>query len=368
MYFEYRGADSAAACLAEAADPGTEWLLCLADRHANDLPAFLSACRDAAVPVCGAIFPGLIHDARGVDHGFVAVPLPSGSRIALAQLSENSLSWKIAPPELTGTNFSSAFLLVDCLAPNIDGFLEEIYDRFGTRINHVGAGAGYHDLRDAPAIFTGEGLEPAGALLILVPRRATVAIRHGWKRVAGPFVASSTRGNVIRELNWEPAGTFYRAQVAVQNPELADKPVFPDLNSTYPLCIAKEGSEDIFRDPMRISEADEVVVLSAVSENSVMYLAHGDHDSLIQAARQAIEDCEAPHDVEQCFISDCYSRALMLKEDFARELETVRTALSSFTSAEIEGVQALGEIAANGKQKLEFFNKTFVIGLMHRAG
>jgi hypothetical protein len=116
---------------------------------------------------------------------------------------------------------------------------------------------------------------------------------------------------------------------------------------------------------MYITDADEVVVLSDVSENSVMYLAHGDKDSLIEAARQAVEDCGAPAGVERCFISDCYSRVLMLGEDFGSELDTVRRALEGFTDAQPEGVQALGEVAANGRQKLEFFNKTIVVGLLH---
>ena len=67
--------------------------------------------------------------------------------------------------------------------------------------------------------------------------------------------------------------------------------------------------------------------------------------------------------MERCFVSDCYSRVLKLGEDFNRELDTARRALRADVA--LEGVQALGEIAANGKQKLEFFNKTFVVGLLH---
>lgn len=119
------------------------------------------------------------------------------------------------------------------------------------------------------------------------------------------------------------------------------------------------------RDPMYITDADEVVVLSDVSENSVMYLAHGDRASLIEAARQAVVDCGAPAQIERCFISDCYSRVLMLGDAFNSELDTARSALRGIADVELEGVQALGEIAANGRQKLEFFNKTFVVGLLH---
>lgn len=325
----------------------------------------LAACDRLGLEVCGGIFPGLIEGGEGRDSGIIALPLPTGSRVTLARLGKDSLDWVTPPPAPAESSFASSILLVDCLAPNIEGLMNKVYDLYGCSMHHVGAGAGYHDLRALPSIFTREGLQPHAALMIALPQPLTLGVRHGWKRVAGPFVASLSEGNVIQELNWEPAGTFYRNQVGKQTPSLRDNPVFPDLSSIYPLCIAKEGSEDIMRDPMYITEADEVVVLSEVTVNSVMYLAHGDRNSLIEAARQAVEDCGAVADVECCFISDCYSRVLMLGDDFNRELDTVSNAVAAITDVKLEGVQALGEIAANGTQKLEFLNKTFVVGLLH---
>ncbi len=365
MYLTYTDATQVAASLANSDNPGKRWVLCLADRHSADLPDLLAACEALELEVCGGIFPGLIHSNTGRDSGIVALPLPAGSQVALAHLDKNRVEWLIPPPDPGDTRFASSILLVDCLAPNIEGLMDKVYDLYGSRLHHVGAGAGYHDLRTAPAIFTGQGLHDHAALMIALPRRLTLGVRHGWTRVAGPFVVSRSNGNVIQEFNWEPAGNFFRDQVGMQNPGLRDKPVFPEVNSIYPLCIAKEGSEDVMRDPMYITEADEVVVLSDVAENSVMYLAHGNRDSLIAAARQAMDDCGKPAAVERCFISDCYSRVLMLGDDFGRELETACSALQNIADIELEGVQALGEIAAKGTQKLEFFNKTFVVGLLH---
>lgn len=368
MYIAFTSAQQIAEELLAAAPAGSPplWVLCVADRHGEAIPDLLAALGQRGIRACGAIFPGLIHGATAPDSGLIAIPLPGDSVLACAELAPGRVGWRQEPPALSNGDAISAMLLVDCLSPNIAGLLEDIYDRYGPLLPQVGGGSGYHDLRPAPTVFAGDGLVPHGALFILTPRRATVQVRHGWQRVAGPFVASRASGNVIYEFNWEPAGSFYRSQVEAQDPSLAGHPVFPDLNSTYPICVGREGGEDVIRDPVAIGAGGEVKVLSDVRENSVMYLVHGDESTLIAAARQAVTDCGTPADVERCFVSDCYSRALMLGTGFTRELAAAAEALGRFTQAVPEGVQAFGEVAANGQQKVEFFNKTFVVALSHR--
>lgn len=367
MYLPFTSCEQAIADLRAAAATDVLWLLCLADSHGDDLPDLLAAFRTQGMKVCGGLFPGLIHGAATKDTGMIAIPLPASSQVALAHLAPGSVAWQTPPAKVEENGKVSAIILVDCLAPHISGLLEDIYDRYGHRVSYVGAGTGYRDLRPAPTLFTEQGSQRHAALLITTRERATVRVRHGWKRVRGPFVASRTQGNIIREFNWESAGSFYRREVVALNPDYAAHPVFPDLSTLYPLCIGKEGGEDVIRDPIRVTDGEELVVLSDVMENSVMYLAHGNRVSLIEAARQAVEDCGKPQDVARCFVSDCYSRTQMLGEAFPKELETVCRAVARFTDAVPEGVLAMGEIAANGEQILEFYNKTFVVALTHRS-
>ena len=365
MHLPYQSPDQVLTALKASGAHTSLWLLCVADRHAAALPELLEACRAAGLRVCGGLFPGLIVGPQHINEGLLAIPLPDDSLVAIATLELHQLRWLTPLPPLPSAQDASSLILVDCLAPNISLMLEQLYDTYGNLLPHCGAGTGFHDLRNVPSVFTQDGFFPSAGLVVIQPRKLTVRVRHGWHRVRGPFVASRTRGSVIQDMNWEPAGPFYRRLVASQNPELADKPIFPDQNSNYPLCFSKEGSEDVMRDPMRITDDNEVVTLSEVPENSLLYLAHGDRHSLVAAARQAVEDCGMPQDVERCFVSNCFSRALMLKETFHEELEAVCAAISEFTAVRPEGVLALGEIAANGKQSLEFFNKTIVIALSH---
>jgi hypothetical protein len=361
MYMDFRSSDQIVETLCRLNQPGSLWLVLAADCHGDEITPVLDALRNRNVRVCGGIFPGLIHGNARKDSGIIAIQLPDQSAYCVGILSTNELSWQSPPPSLATKEPVGALILTDCLGCNISGFLEDIYNQYGNDISYSGAGAGYHDLRKSPSIFAENGLVPNAALLILIPRETKVRVQHGWKRVLGPFVASHTDRNIIKELNWESAGRFYRKLVEGLNPALAGAPVFPDLNSTYPLCIAKEGGEDVLRDPISINEADEIVVLSDVTENAVMYLAHGDQDSLIDAAGQAVEELGELDNVDSCLIFDCYSRALMIADEFPRELRRIQEKLAALTDVIPEGVLALGEIAANNGPCIELFNKTIVI-------
>ncbi len=367
MYIPFNSIDQVITDLQNASKSNNTplWLLGIADCHGKELPKLLDGCREAGLSVCGGIFPGVIHGEELKKTGLIARPVPPDSYVITATLTKDGVAWNNSLPTISKDSAYSSILFVDCLVPHISSLMEDLYDQYGSQINHFGAGCGYHDLRTEPSIFTENGQLDNAALMIISRQRSTVRVRHGWNRQAGPFVASRTEGNIIKELNWEPAGSFYRQEVIKQNSVYTDRPIFPDMGSVYPLCIAKEGGEDVMRDPMGLTDRDEIVVLSDVAENSIMYLAHGDHKTLIAAAQQAVEDCGTPDDVEQCFISDCFSRVLMLGDHFKEELKAANMAVKHFSDVTPEGVIALGEVANNGGQYLEFFNKTFVIALTH---
>ena len=369
MHLPFTSCEHVVDALLSNAPPGPSppWLLCVAEAHADALVELLRQLRGRGLRVCGGVFPGLLSGAERLSSGLIAIALPQGTRLALADLA-HGLAWREPLPALSAGDEASSIILVDCRAPGIARLLEDVFDHCGPRAAHAGAGAGFHDLRAAPCIFTEEGLHAQAALVLLMPRRSTVSVRHGWHRVRGPFVATRTRGNVIEEINWESAGRFYRQAVAEQDAPTAASPVFADLGAAYPLSLGKEGGEDVIRDPVRVTDADELLVLSDVSENSVMYLAHGDRGSLIQAARQAVQACRPAGRIERVFVADCISRTAVLGEDFGRELQAVDQALSELTAVAPEGVLALGEIAAAAGQPLEFFNKTFVVALVEAPG
>lgn len=367
MYLPFESCAGVADALAsQSANSGeTLWLLCVADTHGEQVPALLETCRARGIRVAGGVFPGLVYGEDALQEGLIALPLPPESMVLVAELHEDGARWQHPLPQAEAAGYHSAILFMDCLAKGISTLMAELYDRFGGRLSYFGAGTGYRDLSDQPSVFDSERFGRGMGLLVLSPRRATVQVRHGWTRVAGPFVASRTQGNVISELNWEPAEGLYREAVTAQDPAFTDLPIFPDVGAVYPLCIAYEGGEDIIRDPIQVDGQGAITVLSDVAENAMMYLAHGDQESLIAAAREAVLACGAPTDPSLCFVSDCYSRALKLDDAFTLELRAVADALRGICDRPAEGVLGLGEVANSDGRYLALHNKTFVIALTH---
>ena len=365
MYIPFTSAQNLVERLTTTQHDQPIWLLCISDRHAEEMPSLFTEARNRGVPICGGIFPGLIDGNRRRDEGVIAIPLYGAVKLITGTLKRDHVEWTTPLPDLPQEKTTSALIFLDSQSPAIVPFMDTIYDQYGTSMHYVGAGAGYRDLRNVPAIFSPSGFIRHGGLLILLPLAITVNVRHGWKRVAGPFIASRTDSKVIQELNWETAGTLYRQEVEALAPELKDKPVFPDLGSRFPLSIGKQSAEDVVRDPFMINNADEILLLSDVPENSAIYISEGNKDTLIDAAHQAVAECADTTSVTTCFISDCYSRALMLGDELETELDRASTALKQFTDTKAQGVLALGEICGNGRTNLEFYNKTFVVALIH---
>ena len=88
MYIDFESPDQLANKLAALSDPAAPplWLVLLADRHGETLGEIAAHLERAGLQACGGVFPGLI-DGVDVRHsGAIAIALPAGSRLAVADL------------------------------------------------------------------------------------------------------------------------------------------------------------------------------------------------------------------------------------------------------------------------------------------
>lgn len=344
-------------------DDGEYWLILLADYHMDQLPNIVTHLTENSVRFCGAVFPGLVVNKRMLHQGAiirkircssppVILPMPSLSWDTVKNLP---LTADIKPEGATCLTF------VDCLSEGIDLFLSSLYDHFGNKCSYFGAGAGTQDLSDSNCIFDSSGLYSKAALVAIISQPSRCSARHGWTRHSGPMVASKTTNNVIHELDGEIAETVYRNALPDNLQNTPPEHFYRDVGPRFPFSLEYPGSEDAVRDPVSISKNGDVTFLSDIPEGSLMYLVEGTPESLIDAAQEAVRH-SINESTESLFICDCLSRTMALDSRFPMELRVIYDEVNSVKpKLNVEGVIALGEIASNGDQPVNFFNKTFGI-------
>lgn len=352
----------------EPLDPNEYWLILLSASHSEQVPELVEHLNGSGTRYFGALFPGLID---GADHhitGAICKRIHCLVPPCIIPLDDFNMDSLQGLPTLDMIEGQAVTLLCfpDCHASNISTFLTEIFNNYGNEINYFGSGAGYNDLRIAPTLFTAEGFAQNSVLVAFGVMSTRVSAKHGWRRIKGPFVATRTDGNIILEINWQPAEELYRS---VLDPELADVPrqeFFTKVSSHYPLCIEKSGAEDVVRDPIGVTDEGGVICLSDVEEGAVMHLMHGAAEELKKAALEAVEDIAEQNSFNDVLVCDCYSRVLLLGKRFKEELQAVSDNVGHYNAkVKPQGVIALGEIASDGNHVVELYNKTFGICLFN---
>lgn len=134
---------------------------------------------------------------------------------------------------------------------------------------------------------------------------------------------------------------------------------FFDLAKSYPFGIAKLDAESIVRNPLLTGEDSSLICVGAITEGSFVDILTGDKSSLITAARHALISAKESCNSKTILFMDCISRVLFLDNDFKYELNAVND-----ENIPLIGALTLGEIANSGKDYLEFYNKTAVIGIL----
>ena len=347
-------------------DESTTFLLLLAEKTTPDLGELVKELNSLNISFIGGIFPSLIsgeihHETGAIIQSFSHVQKPVVIRDLVQPLSQIKT---ISIPK-TDDKFTQ-LVLVDGIASHISNFLFEMYNTFGNSVNYLGCGAGSISLESKPCLITNEGVLKDAALICLLDKKSELGVRHGWKNIEGPFVATKTEGNTIHELNWEPAFDFYKKLIHNHSDIEIGKDLFLNISKSYPFGIYKEESEFIVRDPI-IVDGTSITCIAEVPENTILYLLTSDKKTLLAAAGSTFKTTTPIiHKAHTGLIFDCISRALFLGQDFKNELSAVYQSFQKYAPGVLpEGALSLGEIALNGRGDLEFFNKTLVTGIIY---
>ena len=336
-------------------------LIFVAEKSASEVSELIDLLNRNGLKFFGGIYPTIIHDTNNYHDGILLIEVPFVQEIIKFSMKDESTFKEIKNLEAVNT----AILLIDAMVSETDLLLKKVYGLLNNQINIVGGGAGFMSFEQQPCIFTQDGMFDDGAILALMSSKSKIGVKHGWEVFAGPFIATSTEKNIIKELNWRPAFEVYQEVIEANSANKFTENNFIDIAKIFPFGIYKEGAEFVVRDPIAINEAGEIVCISEVPENSTLQILTGDPEKLILAARDVAAQTYHEESAANCLmVFDCITRVMYLDKQFEDELKAMKDVYKE-SKCKIRGVSTLGEIASSGMGFVDFYNKTIVASSLY---
>ncbi len=324
--------------------------------------------KEINIPVIGGIFPSIIQGKTVLETGNIVIGLNQPVQVhVIDQLSNTNIDYEdVLDEKIPDLEHGKTMMVfVDGFAKRISAFIDNLFSVFGLDINYIGGGAGSLSMEQKPCLFTNNGLIQDSAVIGLSTSHSGIGVSHGWSVLNGPYRVTESEHNTIKSLDWQPAFDIYQEVVSAHTNQNFPADHFFEIAKSYPFGIVRINNEQIVRDPIQVNSDKSLVCVGEVPEGSFVSILTGDNNSLINAAGKAIQlGVESfPNDrrIEGILLIDCISRVLFLEDQFNLELEAVQ-----YKNLPLVGACTLGEIANNGNEFLEFYNKTSVIAVFEK--
>lgn len=346
-------------------------LACQDNKYTSQqLNPLLSTC---LLPICGGIYPQLIYKNQLMQTGCIIIGFEQPVEIILINqvsklVTDEQLIEVIEQTPLIDSQISnngSLLMFYDSLINNTEDFLDCLFECADSPIHIIGGGAGNLDFKQAPCLFTNNGLLDDTIQIVSLKSKMTTAATHGWQILKGPFLVSDVNKQTVISLDYQPAFEVYKNQIENISNDKFDDNNFFDIAKNYPLGIQGVNNQLTVRDPI-LTQDGHLRCVGNVPANSMIYLLKGSSESLINAAQEAaiITASQAQStgtniDFSATIVFDCISRVLYLEDMFSSELDSISKHTSGQT---LFGVVCFGEITNNESGAIKLLNKSTVMG------
>jgi hypothetical protein len=173
---------------------------------------------------------------------------------------------------------------------------------------------------------------------------ASVDVRHGsyggWDAFGPDRVITRSDGNVLYELDGEPALDLYKRYLGDEAARL------PGSALLFPLKVRRDGNRgtELVRTVVGIDEANKAMIFAGdVPAGSSVQLMRGNFDHLIEGAGQAAQQTGGTMSGGLAILVSCIGRKLLLGQQVVDEVEAVAEILGPDCTA--IGLYSYGEIS-----------------------
>jgi hypothetical protein len=253
-------------------------------------------------------------------------------------------------------------LLTDGLSGSAERLVTEMYDRGQGGAQIVGGAAGDEGQFRLTHVGAGENgaSDAAAALHVFSAGPWGVGVNHGLRSTTKPMRVTRATGNVVFELDGEPAFATYVRHAAARGITLT-----PD--NAAPYLVGNELGIHFFeriiraRAPLAVGADGSLSCAAEIPQGSMVSILDGDPPSMVEAARSAALEAKnhlGAGEAAGVLLFDCVCRGMILREGFNREVEAVRSVFGEVPTA---GFLTYGEIARYGGRLDGWHNATAVV-------
>lgn len=328
------------------------------------LDELVNSLNNKNIKFTGGVFPKIINNNETSSTGVVIKWLPHN---AISIYFDSSKTFSRQFSEFSKVTFSTAYVLTSGISSDSSEHLRSLYTYLGNDVKFIGGGAGRIKEQNEGILISNDGVFNTGTIITLTKNKATTGSLHGWTKLYGPFIATKTDKNFIKELNWENAFVVYQRFLKTILDIKINKENFEANSIHYPFGIYKESSEYIIRDPMRITEKGYLQCVGNIPENSVIDLMTMKEEDFKSVSKNLVyQSIDTKFKINDVLIFNCISRKNHLNNDFYLELSNLTEEIKSTQKkVNLEGALSIGEIYSNGEGYPEILNKSIVLGFSY---
>ena len=313
---------------------------------------------------------------RGLTHGGVAVLLVSApaSVTEIASVPGLKEDPKRAAADLCrnfraaqgkahskGLPFSTTVVLADGLSGVGEELVRQIVAQTQALHQIVGGAAGDEGRFKATLVGDVEraATDVAAAAHLFGKAPWGVGIGHGLEATTGKMTVTRSKANVVFEIDGRPAFEAYKEHARKRGVSLTPSGAGEYLIANE-LGVMLGDRVARARAPLSVGSDGSLTCAAGVRQGSQVAILDGVPEQMVAAARSAAEEAKAnlqgtkPAGV---LLFDCVCRGLILKDQFQKEIEAVRSVMGDVP---VGGFLTYGEIANYGGSVEAWHNTTAV--------
>lgn len=258
------------------------------------------------------------------------------------------------------TKLNSVLVISDGQLVNGSELVEGLEEIIGNRIPITGGLAGDGDRFEKTLVGLNQTPQ-IGNIIALGFYGDYIRISHGsvggWDPFGPERMITSSKGNVLFELDGQPALDVYKKYLGDYAKDL------PGSGLLFPLSVRiRENEDPVVRTILAVNESDKSVTFAGnVPEGCVGRLMKANFDRIIEGASNAAEySSKLNEHPELAILISCVGRKLVLNQRIEEEIEAVRDIFGNTTA--ITGFYSYGEISPiSGFERCELHNQTMTI-------